>query len=57
MNEEHTYLFWRYFVAWFSIVMLTLILAVAAYNISDRVGPVRPYVHQEYSWPGGTPNH
>lgn len=48
--------FWIAFTKWTALVIMTLIVSVLAYNLADRIGPVKPNVHLEYSWPSGTPS-
>lgn len=55
MSDEQEYRLYRALIFWFGLISMTAIVGVTAYNITDRVGPVKPYVHQEYSWPDGTP--
>lgn len=38
-------------VAIVAIVLVMLMLCVTAYNIADRVGPVRPMESNMYYWP------
>lgn len=56
MTDEQSYKLAWWGIFWGGVFMIVLVVSVAAYNITDRIGPVKPYVHQEYSWPGGTPS-
>lgn len=56
MTDEQEYGLYKSLIFWLGLIFLSVVLTVAAYNIADRVGPVRPYVHPAYSWPDGTPS-
>ena len=43
-NEKEVsedYKLWRWFIVWAGLTLNSIIWAIAAYNIADRIGPVR----------------
>lgn len=54
--SEQDYNLGRIAIHWVGVLILALIVTVSAYYLADRLGPVKPYVHMEYSWPTGVPS-
>ena len=54
--EKMEWDFYSLLVRSIATLLLASILAITAYNMADRTGPVRPFQHMTSSWPDGTPS-
>lgn len=55
VSEEYEYKLYAALIRWTALVIVTLIVCISAYNITDITGPVRPKYTMDYHWPNGTP--
>lgn len=56
MTDEQEYRVSLAGIRWGVGLVMVLIICCTAYQIVERIGPVRPHEVQMYTWPAGTPS-